>query len=132
MGSKDQQNLKTNLRCLKQVFNRGNINVAFMGGSLESEFRISKNQVDMLFPEATGFGVALKSTLDRKNHAAIEGNAEPFEKPFRIGIIDAHKSGDGRWWRAGILGINSISSIDDVVHDGSEGNKEAGNGLLNA
>jgi hypothetical protein len=50
--------------------------------------------VDVLFPKATRFGVALESRLDGEDHhALIKFEAGSLKVSFVVGIVDANKVG---------------------------------------
>jgi hypothetical protein len=87
--------------------------------------------VDVLFPKAARFGVALESRLDREDHhALIKFEAGSLKVSFVVGIVDANKVLD-IWRRRMSTGINGISRVDNGDNDRSEANKETIDSLLN-
>ena len=82
-----------------------------MRRAFESELRRTKDGRDVLFPEFSGFGVALESMQDRQDQRAVQFDFEPMLIPIGVGVIDGDKSGRlrGRRVRIRILSITTIN-----------------------
>jgi hypothetical protein len=95
------------------------------------EAKISKNAIDVSFPEATSFRVALESAEDRNDKRAVKFGASASFIPFSKGIIDAKEGGFSRT-RGVSVGIFGITTVDDEVVGSSQGDKETEHWMFNA
>jgi hypothetical protein len=101
-----------------------------MSCGFEAKLRVSNDLGYVLFSKVTTrLRVALESMLDGEEHTSIKLDAKLHKVPFIVGIINTDISRD-IWRRRIIVGINNISSVDTVVNDRSEANKETRDRLL--
>jgi len=105
------------------------VDVLLMGSV--GEAKVSKDAIDVCFPEATSFGVALESAEDGDDKRAVKFGASASFIPFGKGIVNAKEGGFGRT-RGVSVGIFGITTIDDEVVSSSQGDKETEHGMLNA
>jgi hypothetical protein len=111
------------------TFDSGLIDVVFMASSTKAKNRVGKNFVDVGFPQAGSFRVALKSMEDREDLPSIQLDTKFGEVPIIVGSIDANESrdrGSGRVCKS----ILCIAAVNTIVQSSREGKEDTEDGLL--
>jgi hypothetical protein len=104
------------------------VDIGLVGGVGKTKFRAKENGIDMLFPEATGFGMSLKGTEHGNDMGTINGYAFAGEIPISKLIANPDKSRHLRARGVGI-GIADVALVDNVIQSGRHSHEEALGGL---